>query len=86
MANPITALADIRRRLAKLKPERPWVDPGPAAIALLQWCLESFAAVDAGRACEIPRYGPHPRPSDAKLRVLADSDKLAARLASERAG
>jgi hypothetical protein len=42
-------------RLARLESrrpsERPWFDAGPAAIAMLQWCVASAEAVNAGKAC-----------------------------------
>ncbi len=90
--NRLTALQGQRaaKPSMRLEARKPigdyWRDPGPAAIALLQWCLASFAAVEAGRACLVPEYGPHPEPSDGKRRVLAESDRIAARLAAERAG
>jgi hypothetical protein len=53
---------------------------------LLQWFFDCFAAVDGGKACLVPVYGPHPEPSEAKLRILAESDRLHAKLTAERAG
>jgi len=81
----LARLKRLQRLESRRHAEKPWRDPGPAAIALLCWHLDCYAAVEAGRACEIPVYGPHPQPSEAKLRVLAESDRLAARLAAERA-
>jgi hypothetical protein len=77
------------RRLARLEArrpaERPWTDPGPAAIELIHRCIDSFAAVEAGRASAIPRYGPHPQPSPAFEAIMRESDRIAARLVAERA-
>jgi hypothetical protein len=74
------------KRLAKLESrrpaERPWRDDGPAA-ALLQWCIASFEAVDAGKACRLPRYGPHPQPSPAKAEAMRYLGRIAARLAKD---
>jgi hypothetical protein len=79
-------LKRLQRLEARRPSERPWFDPGPAAIELLRWHLDCHAAVDAGRACEIPRYGPHPEPSPALAAVMRELDRVAARLAAERAG
>jgi hypothetical protein len=79
------------KRLARLESrrpaERPWTDPGPAAIALLQWFIACHAAVDAGRACALPvELEPESQWSDAKRRVMAESDRVHARLLAERKG
>jgi hypothetical protein len=77
-------LKRLQRLEARRPAERPWFDPGEAAIALLRWCLDNFAAVDSGKACLVPVYGPHPEPSDAMRRVMQDLDRIATRLAAER--
>ncbi len=77
-------LRRLQRLEARRPAERPWTDPGPVAIALLQWCLASFAAVDAGKASAVPRYGPHPAPSEAFERIMRDADRMHARLVAER--
>jgi hypothetical protein len=56
-----------------------------AAAALLRWHLDNYAAVEAGRACLIPVYGPHPEPSLAMAAVMRELDRVAARLAAEPA-
>jgi hypothetical protein len=44
-------LKRLQRFESRRPAERPWFDPGEAAIALLRWCLDNFAAVESGRAC-----------------------------------
>jgi hypothetical protein len=74
------SLAHLKRlqRLESRRPaERPWRDPGPAAIALLRWHLDCYATVDRVLACLIPVYGPHPEPSPAKAAVMRETDRIA---------
>ena len=63
-----------------------WRDPGPQAIALLEWFIACDAAVKAGKACWLPSE-PEPESSwsDAKRRIMAESDRMHARLLVERA-
>jgi hypothetical protein len=74
------------RRLERLESRQPRGDysrdPGPAAIALLQWCIASAEAVKAGKACPLPSEPPMPESewSDAKRRVMAEADRMARRL------
>jgi hypothetical protein len=72
------------RRLARLESRRPVIvlrlDPVEAAAAL-RWLIDCFAAVDAGKASHIPRYGPHREPSVHKLAALRLLDGIAKRLA-----
>jgi hypothetical protein len=80
--------AAMERRLARLEARKPSVFvpfDDAAAAALLQWHLDNFAAVDAGWACAIPVYGPPREPLPALAAILRDSDRIAARLAAERA-
>jgi hypothetical protein len=83
MANPITALADVRRRLAKLKPERPWVDSSP-------WAIPHLLAVIEGRPFSYIRREPSAplteEQEDARRRVLAEADRVAARLEQDDPG
>jgi hypothetical protein len=55
-----------------------------AAAAVLRWHLDCHAAVSAGKARALPRYGPHPEPSPAKHEALRYLDRIAAWLAQER--
>jgi hypothetical protein len=77
------------KRLARLEARKPVavvrVDAA-AAAASLRWVLDCYAAVEAGKASVIPRYGPHPEPTDAKRAALQLLEQTAARLASKRAG
>jgi hypothetical protein len=72
------------QRLESRRPsERPRFDPGPAAIALLEWFIANHDAVEAGKACRLPfELEPESSWSDAKRRVMAEADRLAARLAA----
>jgi hypothetical protein len=82
------SLARLKRlqRLESRRPaERPWPDP-VAAAASLSWLLTCFAAVAAGRACLIPRFGPMPAPSPAKAAALKQLDGISKRLAREGRG
>ncbi len=78
------------KRLARLEArrpaERPWRPCPPEGIALLQHFIAAAEAVKAGKASTVPRYGPMLAPSPAKAAVLQHLDRVAARLASERAG
>jgi hypothetical protein len=75
------------KRLARLESRKPVavlrVDPVEVA-ALLRWCLASFAAVEAGKACAVPRYGPPESPSPALEAIMRESDRMHARLMAER--
>ena len=87
MANPLTQLADIRRKLAKLKPSHPYFDPFEAMMTLWGAFEAERVAIKAGR----PFLGiPHaPLLAEQEHRVelaLKDSDLIAARLAAERRG
>jgi len=82
----IIRLASVRRKLAKLKPEHPYFDIGPAGIALLKHFIAAAEAVKAGRACRLPSPPPQPESewSPAKAAVMREVDRIAARLAAER--
>jgi len=79
-----------RRRLERLESRQPtgpvWTDPGPAAIALLEWFIACHEAVEAGKACRLP-YEPEPESqwSPAKAAVMRESDRMHAKLAAEAA-
>jgi hypothetical protein len=83
------SLARLKRlqRLESRQPAAaPWRDPGPAAIALLEWFLANAEAVRAGKACRLP-YEPEPESqwSPAKAEAMRYHDRTAARLAQEAA-
>ena len=78
------------KRLARLESRKPtgdyWRAPGPQAIALLEWFIACDVAVKAGKACWLPSESePESSWSDAKRRVMAESDRMHARLLVERA-
>jgi hypothetical protein len=79
---PVTRLEDIA---AKRRPTRPYVDPFPVARRLL---LE-LEAVAAGKACLIPRYGPHlPMPGETAAafdKQMAEYDSMHRRLTAKPA-
>jgi hypothetical protein len=53
-----------------------------AAADSLRWVLTCHAAVEAGRASLVPRFGPMPAPSVHKAAALKLLDSIAARLAT----
>ena len=57
----------------------------PEIIALLRWHFANHDAVESGKACAIPIYGPHPEPSPALAAILRETDRMHARLTAERA-
>jgi|SRR6266853_6319136 hypothetical protein len=80
MANPITALADVRRRLSKLKPAQPWVDCSP-------WAIPHLLAVIEGRPYSIlpaPERELSPKAKEASEQAfrlrMKGLDSIAARL------
>jgi hypothetical protein len=82
----LARLKRLQRLEARRPSERPWVDPGPLAIALLRWHIENYGAVEASRACLIPVFGPHPEPTPALVAILREADRAHDRLAAERRG
>jgi hypothetical protein len=71
------------KRLARLESRQvkvfvPFDDA--AAAASLRWLLTCFAAVAAGKACLVPRYGPNQAPSPAMAEAMRYLDRIAARL------
>jgi hypothetical protein len=80
MSNPIKALADVRRRLAK----RTAYVPGPpaeAVAAALRAALAEIAIVHAGRACLVP-VEPVPE-TPAMMLVHRQLDEINRRFAAE---
>jgi hypothetical protein len=65
------------------RPETPLVDPA-AAAASLRWLLACHAAVAAGKACLVPKFGPPREPSPAKAAALRGLDMIAKRLQEGR--
>jgi len=80
MANPITALADVRRRLAKLKPTHPYFDVYPLIAPVI-------AAIQEGRPFSwLPSERElSPEEEQGIERVLRDFDRIAERLGDDAA-
>ena len=77
------------KRIAALEAKKPIVVlrvDADAAADSLRWVLTCHDAVEAGKACLVPRFGPPREPSDAMRRVLQQLDSIAARLAAEGRG
>jgi hypothetical protein len=76
------------KRIAALEAKKPivvlHVDPVEAAAAL-RWVLSCHAAVAAGKACLVPKFGPPREPTPAKAAALRGLDMIAKRLAVEPA-
>jgi hypothetical protein len=75
------------KRLEALERRRPAIFrpfDHAAAAELLLWFIACANAVEAGRACAIPFFGPHPEPTPAKAAALKQLDGIGARLAQER--
>jgi len=64
---------------------RPNFDPGPAAIALLQWFVANHEAIETAKACRLPapELEPESSWSPAMFEAMRHFDRLAARLATE---
>jgi hypothetical protein len=61
MTNPIKALANVKRRLAKLKPAHPYFDPLEACMRLWGACEAMWSAEKAGRPFSALRSRRHRR-------------------------
>jgi hypothetical protein len=77
MANPLTQLANIKRRLAKLAPERPYVDMAPFTVPVIMAMFEGRPFSYIRREPSKPRSE---ESEDARRRVLANLDSVAKRL------
>jgi hypothetical protein len=88
MANPLTQLvADIRRKLAKLKPSHPYFDPFDAMMTLWGAFEAERVAIKAGRPfSELPHAPLSAEQEHLVELALRESDRIAERLAEERRG
>ena len=81
MANPITALAAVRRRLAKLKPQHPYFDVAPLFMPIFEAMVEGrpFSWLPSERELS-------PEAEQALERTLRDLDNIAKRMETQEPG